>query len=130
MRVYRTKVGELLLAALASVCALHAGRAIAQEDAVVRANRNAYALAVKCFVADGTARGNNHDAGDEASASAFEKRARQAFDIASALADKLGYSGGRFNQDLGLAQTQELPKLVSNHVYFQETVATCKSVGL
>lgn len=96
----------------------------------MRASRGAYALAIKCFVADGTARGNNRDAGDETSATAFEKRARHAFDIAGALADKLGYSGSRFNEDLGLAQTEELPKLVADHAYFQKTVATCKSAGL
>jgi hypothetical protein len=100
------------------------------DDATTQADRSAYDWAVKCFVANGSARGTSNDAGDTAKAAAFERRARSSFDTASALADKLGYTGSRFNQDLGLAQAQELPKFVKDVAYLRSTEATCKSLGM
>jgi hypothetical protein len=114
----------LALLALLSICQAHA------DDAATQASRSAYDWAVKCFVANGSARGTSSDGGDAAKAAAFERRARVSFDTASALADKLGYSGSRFNQDLGLAQAQELPKFVKDLTYLQSTEATCKALGL
>jgi hypothetical protein len=116
-------------AALAFSAFLSAGAALA-DDAATGASRSAYDWAVKCFVANGSARGTSSDGGDAVKAAAFERRARVSFDTASALADKLGYSGSRFNQDLGLAQAQELPKFVKDLAYLRSTEATCKALGL
>jgi hypothetical protein len=124
-KVMRCRFGAVLLCT-----SIAASTGASADDAVTRANRGAYDWAVKCFVANGSARGTSNDAGDTAKAAAFERRARASFDTASALADKLGYSGSRLDQDLGLAQAQELPKFVRDITYLRNTLATCKGLGL
>jgi hypothetical protein len=118
-----------LVAALAFSACLAASAAIA-DDAATRASHAAYELAMKCFVANGVARGDSRDAHDETSATAFEKRARESFDIAGALGDKLGYSGNRQSADFGMAQTDLLPKFVMDKAYLRQTENMCKSAGL
>lgn len=95
-----------------------------------QANRAAYGHAMKCFVANGHARGMRQRAGDEAKAAAYETKARMSFDTAVKLGRALGYSGDRMDQDFGLAQTRELPAMVSDQKYFVEAAATCKALGL
>ena len=123
-----SSAGRTVIAMLAvSICF---ASSVSAEDAVTIANRGAYDWALKCFVANGSAAGTSKDGGDAAKAAAFEDRARASFDTASALADKLGYSGSRFNQDLNLAQTHELPKIVKDIAYLRSTLATCKSLTM
>ncbi|MEJ0027701.1 MAG: hypothetical protein WDN01_16880 [Rhizomicrobium sp.] len=119
------------MAALPAACAfaLCAGTAAAQDDAVTRANRMAYELAMKCYVANGVARGDNLDAGNAAYAKIFEADARKAFDIAVKLGNALGYSGSRQNQDFGMAEAQELARFVKDKAYLKQTLATCKAAG-
>ena len=107
-----------------------ASSALAQTDAVTRANLMAYELAMKCFVANGAARGDNLDAGDNATAATFEAGARKSFDTARKLGDVLGYSGSRQDQDFGLAQARELPRFVADKAYLRKSLSTCKAVGL
>ncbi len=116
-----------MLVACACFCS---GTAIGADDPVTRANRMAYDLAIKCFVANGVARGDNLDAGDQAAASVFEAGARKSFDTAGKLGDTLGYSGSQQNEDFGMAQTRELAKFVQDKSYLRKTLATCKAVGL
>jgi hypothetical protein len=97
---------------------------------MTRANRMAYDIAMRCFVANGVARGNSRDAGDPTQAAAYEAKARRSFNAASNLGDALGYTGTRINQDFGMAQADELPKLVNNAGYLKRTLATCASGGL
>jgi hypothetical protein len=115
---------------LACVFAVSTGAAVAQDDTATRANRVAYESALKCFVAEGSIAGREKDAGDTAQQTAYEARARQSFDIANALGGKLGYSGSRISQDFGLAQTEELPKLVSDPQHLKRVMATCEALGL
>lgn len=100
------------------------------DDAMQRANRIAYDLAMRCFVAYGTVRGAEQDAEHGARASGYEVHARQSFDVAVKLGDTLGYSGGRQNQDFGMTQARELPKFVKDAAYLKRTLATCGSAGL
>lgn len=115
-----------LMAALSTCACLFLANPAAGEDS----NQTAYAAAIKCFIANSVAKGNSHDAGYTAEAAAYETKARESFDIAVTLGKTLGYSGGRINQDMGMAQGQELPKLVQNKAYFRQAVATCKALGL
>jgi hypothetical protein len=132
MRVITRTARRYFAATLAACACLGAGAATADsgDDAVRKANGMAYELALKCFVANGVARGNSRDAHDDASAASFEKRARQSFDIAGALGDKLGYSGNRQTADFSFAQSEFLPKFVMDRKYLERTEETCKSVGL
>ena len=119
------------IAAALAVCACFAATAAdGADDAVTRANRSAYGAAMRCFVADGIARGDQQDAGNEAKAAAFEAKARKSFDTAVKLGNLLGYSGSRVNQDFGMAQTYELPKMIKDTTYYRKAVATCKALGL
>lgn len=93
-------------------------------------NRSAYTFAMKCFVANGIARGNSRDAGNAAQANDYEARARESFDVASKLGETLGYSGSRVSQDFGMAQTEEMPKMVRDKPYLSGSLAACKSAGL
>jgi hypothetical protein len=97
------------------------------EDATTRA---AYDVALKCFVANGVARGNAKDRGDTANATAFEKKSRESFDTAMKLGDELGYVGGRVNQDFGMIQAAELPKFVKSKNYLFVTLLNCQGAGL
>ncbi|TAL32262.1 MAG: hypothetical protein EPN98_14015 [Phenylobacterium sp.] len=121
-----------LIAVIAMFLATNAGAAAAQtrDAAVQRANRMAYEAAMKCFVTAGAASGEREDAGDRAAAARYEQAARRSFDTASRLGEVLGYSGSRINQDFGLAQTRELPKLVADATYNRNAAATCRAIGL
>jgi hypothetical protein len=129
MRAKSSWVRRVLAAALAACACLGVGSANA-DNLTTQANRLAYDLAVKCFVANGVARGNSRAAHDEASAAKFEKRARQSFDVAGALGDKLGYSGNRQTADFEMAQSEFLPKFVTNPADLRQIEKTCESVGL
>jgi hypothetical protein len=99
-------------------------------DAANSSNETAYNAAIKCFVTDGYVAGRKERAGDRAQQAVYEKNARTAFDVASALGGKLGYSGSRINQDFGLAQTSELPKLASDSDHVEHMTSTCSALGL
>jgi len=102
--------------------------ALAQtQDASTRA---AYDVAMKCFVADGVARGNNRDIGDSVKAAAFEKKSRESFDTAMKLGDQLGFVGSRVNEDFGMTEAAELPKFVKSKSYLFTTLLVCQSAGL
>lgn len=104
----------------------------AESDAAAlqRANRMAYDAAIKCFVAASVATGEREDAGDRDAATRYEHSARKSFDTASALGEKLGFSGSRINQDFGMAQAAQLPKLVRDLNYYRDTAAMCRALGL
>lgn len=104
--------------------------AVGADDATARANTMAYRAAMKCFVANGHAVGLRQRAGDTAKAAVYESKARLSFDTAVKLGRALGYSGDRINEDFGLAQTRELPPMVTDQRYFISAVATCKALGL
>lgn len=125
----RRRLAAVALAICVCLCA-DAATANSTDDAVARANRMAYELAMKCFVAYGTARGNEQDAGHASQASSYEAHARQSFGIATKLGDTLGYSGNRQNEDFGMAQARELPKFVKDAAYLRRTLSTCGAAGL
>lgn len=99
------------------------------SDAAHQTDIASYEVAMKCFVAYGAATGERRDAGDQVAAATYEKKARRSFDVAVLLGDRIGYSGGRQNQDFGLAQTRELPKMVADAAYLRRALATCESAG-
>lgn len=115
---------------MAAALCLWIGSAARAEDAVTRANRMAYAAAMKCFVVNGIARGDQQDAHDEAKAASFERMARKSYDAAVKLGNALGYSGSRMDQDFGMAQTYELPKMLKDTGYYRSSATTCKALGL
>lgn len=93
-------------------------------------NENAYAAAMKCFVANGRATGMRQRAGDAAGAARYEASGRSSFDAAMQLGRRLGYPNHRMNQDFDLVQLRELPLMVSDAAYFREAVTMCRSLGL
>lgn len=90
----------------------------------------AYDVAIKCFIANGILSGDREDAGDKSGAASYEAKARQSFDVAGKLGAALNYSGSRINQDFGLAQAHELPRLVRDAGYLRRVSAMCRSAGL
>ena len=126
-----TKQSSTLLRFAALSALVWLGSSSAQaEDTTTNANRTAYDAAIKCFIANSVAKGNSSDAGYAAQAATYETKARESFDIAVTLGKTLGYSGGRINQDMGMAQGVELPKLVQDEAYFRQAVTTCQALGL
>jgi hypothetical protein len=90
----------------------------------------AYESAMRCFITNGLIAGDERRNGDSAKQEAFEAKARESFDIATRAGDALGYSGTHVNQDFGLAQTREMPRLLTDKAYFKQTVTLCKKLGL
>lgn len=117
-------------AALAVMTALAAPAGASAQADKTQAQSQAYAYAMRCFVANGIAVGDWREANKPAEMAEQESKARRSFDTAVKLGNVLGYSGTRMDQDFGLAQAQELPKLMTNRGYFQQTVSTCKTLGL
>jgi len=113
--------GTLTVLLLGSASASSAGTA---------SDKTAYDAAMQCFIANGVEKGNRRDVGDAKGAAAFEAKAREDFDIAVTLGKTLGFSGNRINQDFGMAQADQLPKLVKDRAYFERTAATCRQLGL
>jgi hypothetical protein len=113
------------------VALVSTSQAMAQtgEGVTPRGNVLAYQASIKCFVANGSASGERQDAGDTSNAARYERGARKAFDIAVKLGNALGYSGSRINQDLGLAQSRELPKLVADRAYNAQALNACERMG-
>lgn len=89
----------------------------------------AYSLALKCFIAYGSARSDAKDLGRISEAQAYETKARSSFDVGNKLGTVLHYSGTRVNQDFGLAQADELPKMVKDKAYLKKTLAYCEAAG-
>jgi hypothetical protein len=100
------------------------------EDAITRGNRLAYEASMKCYVANGVARSDAQDKGKADLTALYEAKARQSFDIAVKLGGVLGYPGSHINEDFGLAETRELPKMVADVAYFRAAASTCKAMGL
>lgn len=123
-------VGKALMMGLALCLCGGMARADSTDDAVARANRSAYQLTMKCFVAEGVARGYDLHVGDTARADALERRARVSFDTAMKLGDELGYSGTRMNEDLGLTQSAEVLKFDHDINYLKAQIAKCESAGI
>lgn len=89
-----------------------------------------YDLAIRCFVANGNARGDRQRAGDQAGAARYERQARQSFDAASTFGVALGYSRERIERDMQTRMDRELPLMVRDNSYFRNVVAQCRGVGL
>ena len=123
-------VRKALMIGLALCLCGGVARADSTDDAVARANRSAYQLAMECFVAEGVARGYDLNVGDKARADELERRARVSFDTAVKLGNELGYTGTRVNEDLGLTQSEEVPKFYRDIQYLKAQIAKCESVGI
>jgi hypothetical protein len=113
------------------VFAISASNAGAEESAAVgRANRMAYEASMKCFVANGHARGLRTRAGDPAKAAMYERKAHDAFDMAHLAGQALGLSEDEVNADIKAVQDETLPRMVGNESYFHDAVAACKAADL
>jgi hypothetical protein len=123
------RCGRLIALMIATATATSA---LAQSDptATDRGNRLAYDASIKCFIANGVARSDAINAGKQSLADSFDSKARASFDTALKLGGVLGYSGTHINEDLGLAQANELPKMVKDISYFRDAASTCKALGL
>tara|TARA_R110002051_G_scaffold269600_1_gene329789 strand:- start:4808 stop:5197 length:390 start_codon:yes stop_codon:yes gene_type:complete len=128
--VARSRHGALVFLLAATLLGTPHAFAQAQGSEQPDASHRAYEAALKCFVANGRAIGLQERAGDLESAARYEQKARLSFDAAVRLGQSLGFSGTRINQDLGIAQGRELPQMVSDTVYFERAVATCRALGL
>jgi hypothetical protein len=118
-----------LTTAFALLCA--SGAAAQNNDvAAQRGDQLAYGYAMTCFVANGVVLGDYQKRGDSVDAASSDGKARRSFDTATALGAKLGFSGDRINQDFGLVQARELPRMVSDPAYFRKAATTCKALGL
>ena len=116
---------------LVSAVAPFAPPAAAQpEDNITRANRGAYTASMKCFVVLGVLKGDAERDSKPDAALAYEKKARQSFDYALQLGEKLGLSGTHVEEDFSFAQSKELPKLLFDRSYFRAEAATCQALGL
>ena len=107
-----------------------ASATLAQDTAVQRGNQLAYDYSIKCFVTNSMAVGERRNAGDQTAAARYEANARRSFETVSKLGGALNYSGERINEDYGLAQSVELPKMMRDKAYSQKVIADCKSLGL
>jgi hypothetical protein len=104
--------------------------AAAQSATATKATPEAYAAAMKCFVANGHAEGMKQRSGDAAAAARYEAGSRASFDAALKLGQTLGYTNRRMNQDFEMVQVRELPPMVTDTDYFRRAVATCRTLGL
>src|SRR5580704_1215538 len=120
------KTAQIAVLPVACTLAFAVGTATAQDDAMTRGNRMAYDSAIQCFIADGIVAGDERKDGNAAKQAALEAKARESFDIATRAGTALGYSGTRVNQDFGLAQASEMPRLMTDSAYFKRTAETCK----
>ncbi len=128
MMTFMAGARRIFAATLAfSVCLAGAASA---EDAAMRANRSAYEAAIKCFIANGIVAGDKREDGDKVEQAVFEGKARESFEIANKAGAALGYTGSHINEDFGLAQASEMPRLVKDSGYFKRTAAICKGLGL
>ena len=125
MRLLHATCAAMIWAACTTAAPAQTG-----DLAVQRANRMAYEASMKCFVANGVATGEREDAGDREAAARYERTARKSFNTAVKLGEALGYTGTRINQDFGLAQARELPKLATDGAYNRTTATTCRALGL
>lgn len=116
-----------MLALSSLVCS---GLAVAQSATTAKATPEAYAAAMKCFVANGHAEGMKQRSGDTAAAARYEAGSRASFDAALKLGKTLGYSNRRMNQDFEMVQVRELPPMVTDTDYFRRAVTTCRTLGL
>ena len=115
---------------LAAVMLAMAGGYAQAQNATASANRIAYESALKCFVANGRADGVRRQAGNHTAADAYERGARTSFDAAVRMGQLLGYSNQRVNEDFGIVQARELPRMVADSAYFREVIGTCRALGL
>jgi len=124
MRYVRLRRLRDLAAVLTGGALLFCGGAAAQDDASLRER---YELAIRCFVTYGTLRGDSGDAGDQASAGAFEQRAHRAFQVAGGLGNMLDYSRDQMERDIGAIETREMPRMVKDKAYLKSAEAACRA---
>lgn len=105
-------------------------QAAGDSAAVTDTYRALYVSGMKCFVANGHAAGLRRRAGDEAKATFYEAKGKEAFDVAVGAGKTLGYDSGKISSDFGLTQARELPAMVTDKPYFLKAVADCKALGL
>ncbi|WP_191554150.1 hypothetical protein [Brevundimonas aurantiaca] len=124
--------GRPIAAAFVAACAL--STTVAAQTPTTASPPNpahaAYETAIRCFVANGHARGERRTAGDATGAARYDAQSRQAFDAAVKLGQTLHYSNERVNGDLGRLMDRELPQMVRDPAYFRQVVASCRAYGL
>lgn len=111
---------------LAAITVASSPSAFAQQSTLPRS----YALAIKCFVANGYARNLRRQAGDAAGADRYDRLARQSLESASTFGVALGYDQRRIEADMNSAMGRELPLMTRDQAYMRQAVADCRGVGL
>lgn len=106
-----------------------AGSALAHPNAD-RESRQAYAAAMKCYVANTNAASLRTEAGDPAKAAIYKANAKRSFEGAVQLGRGMGLSNRQMNQDLDATEAREISRMVADKDYFVRSVATCKALGL
>ncbi len=114
----------VLMTALSLFFSSPAG-AVSVEDV-----RSAYEATLKCFIANGNARRERLNAGDQEGADRYDASGERSYDGAFKLGGVLGLSDEQINRDLKEAENKELPRMVKDRSYFIDAVATCKGLGL
>lgn len=93
-------------------------------------NRAAYDVAVRCFIANGSAVSVERRAGNAAAASRYEASARVSFDALVMLGTALGKSRTQMEADIQASQDRDLPRMVSDSAYYRSVISTCRAYGL
>src|ERR1700741_1780461 len=114
---YRSVAPRRFSAAALGLCACLIAPISRAEDAMTRANRMAYQSVMKCFVASGYASDERRRAGDPAKADSYRAQARNSFDLAYTVGEKLGLSDKQVGRDLNFYQDTELPKFIGDKPY-------------
>ncbi|QLQ13277.1 MAG: hypothetical protein HZY74_08310 [Brevundimonas sp.] len=121
-----TRLRAISLAAFLAATVSAAAPATAQQSNLPRN----YALAIKCFVANGYARNLRRQAGDAAGADRYDRQARQSLESTSTFGTALGYDRRRVEADMNAAMDRELPLMTRDAAYMRQAVADCRAVGL
>jgi len=93
-------------------------------------DRDAYVLALKCFVVNTLSAEERKEAGDAIKANSYSAFAKKAFDTGISLGRRLGYSNAVMNSDLDQMESEEMPRLSRDLGYLRQVAAQCKAIGL
>lgn len=119
-----------LRSAAIAVSLVIAAPALGADDAVTKANRDAYTHAIRCFLANGYASDERRKVGDATKAATYDLQSRKSFDLAYAAGNKIGLSDARIGRDLDYYQSIELPRFIREAKYLLGVASTCKALGL
>lgn len=106
------------------------GSAVAQTSTEQASAKQAFEIAVRCFLANGLAKRNRLKQGDAAGVAAYETKSEESFGVAEAFSKRLGYSRSQFRASVTAMEEPELKRMMTEPGYFKSVMATCKAAKL